>query len=68
MSPVHNAHVCVFDSNNYKMMRNDIGVAVTLFILNKKCSMNPFFPVQLNKENPISECMERNGTKQNYSA
>jgi hypothetical protein len=24
--------------------------------------------IQLNKENPISECMERNGTKQNYSA
>jgi hypothetical protein len=26
----------------YKMVLNDIGVAVTLFILNKKCSMNPF--------------------------
>jgi hypothetical protein len=24
--------------------------------------------IQLNKENPISECMERNGTKQNYNS
>jgi hypothetical protein len=29
------------------MMLNDIGVAVTLFILNKKYSMNPFLPVHL---------------------
>jgi hypothetical protein len=29
------------------MMPNDIGVVVTLFILNKKSSMNPFLPVHL---------------------
>jgi hypothetical protein len=47
LSPVHNAHVCVFDGTYYKMMLNDIGVAITLFILNKKSSMNPFLPVHL---------------------
>jgi hypothetical protein len=45
--PVHNAQVCVFDGTYYKMVLNDIGVTVTLFILNKKCSMNPFLPVHL---------------------
>ncbi len=44
---MHNAHVCVFDGTYYKMVLNDIGVAVILFILNKKCSMNPFLPVHL---------------------
>jgi hypothetical protein len=47
LSPTHNAHVCVFDDTYHKMMLNDIGVAVTLFILNKKSSMNPFLPVHL---------------------
>jgi len=47
LSPVHNAQVCVFDGTYYKMVFNDIGVVVTLFILNKKCSMNPFLPVHL---------------------
>jgi hypothetical protein len=31
LNPVHNAQVCVFDGTYYKMMLNDIGVAVTLF-------------------------------------
>ncbi len=47
LSPVHKAHVCVFDGTYHKMMLNDIGVVVTLFILNKKSSMNPFLPVHL---------------------
>jgi len=47
LSPVHNAQVCVFDDTYYKMMLNDIGVVVTLFILNKKSSMNPFLLVHL---------------------
>jgi hypothetical protein len=42
LSPAHNAHVCVFDGTYHKMTLNDIGVAVTLFILNKK-SNNPEF-------------------------
>ncbi len=44
---MHNAQVCVFDGTYYKMMFNDIGFAVTLFILNKKSSMNPFLHVHL---------------------
>ncbi len=44
---MHNAHVYVFDDTYYKMMLNDIGVVVTLFILSKKSSMNSFLLVHL---------------------
>ncbi len=44
---MHNAQVCVFDGTYYKMVLNDIGVAIILFFFFFKCSMNPFLPVHL---------------------